>query len=442
MGTRAERVVALLLCATMAASAGACTMPSAPSPATPATVVEPTPTPTPQPDPSITAIITDLADATIGVYGVRTKVTFAVDAVGLKLAYQWQQRPAKTKKWKTIAGAKSAKYTAKASAWASGTQFRVIVTGTNGKVTSAVATLTVVKPTNTPAKDAEKAFGLTGLRQGVDLSAYQYPAQAARRVNLKAVRTWTGKNGFALLRTGSGDRPIDYDYTDVCTGKRGNTKERPATQDCAYRILASGAASNRLSLGHYWFNGWISSIDTSEDQLFAGGHTPTDSARLFVAWLKRDGRYSKSSTDPLVLDVEDGNTRTKKTSDGTSQQLELRHWTPDEATEFLTAVREQLVKDGYKANLYVYLNAKTVAELDEFGTGYAWAPVAEIARLWVASWGTDNGRIPDEQPLVGPWEEHGGWSIWQYTSQARIAGARVTAVDADVAKADAWTPLR
>ena len=125
----------------------------------PAEAPEPTPTATPEsPEPTVTTIVGDLTDARIGVYGVRTKVTFVVKAVGRKLTYAWQHRAGKTGKWKAIKGAKSAKYTARARDWRTGTQFRVIVTGTQGRVTSKVATLTVVKPTNTPARDAERAF--------------------------------------------------------------------------------------------------------------------------------------------------------------------------------------------------------------------------------------------------------------------------------------------
>ncbi len=400
------------------------------------TAASPAPTPAETAKPTVTAIVRDLTDAKVGIYGTRTKATFAVKAVGRKLTYVWQHRSGKSGKWKVIKGAKSAKYTARSRDWRNGTQFRVIVTGKQGKVTSRAATLTVLKPTNTPARDAERAFGLSGLRQGLDLSAYQYTPDG--RVRLSAVKAWTGKNGFTILRTGSGDRPINYEYTDVCTGKRGKTKQTPATKDCAYRVLAREATKAGLSLGHYWFNGWLASIDTTDGRLLAGDNTPTRSAELFVAWLKKDGRYTRDSTDPLVLDIEEGTTRKLTADDGTTSRHKLRHWTPDEAMEFLTSVREQLTSDGYHANLYVYMSANTTIETDGFS--YAWSDVAGIARLWVASWGTDNGRIPDSQPLVGPWIGQGGWSSWQYTSQARVPGDGVGAVDADIAKADAWTP--
>ena len=430
-----SRIRVILLCAITALSTAACTAPPAP-PSAPAQTATSVPTPTVPPPPPVTAIVNDLTDVTVGTIGVRTRATLSVGAIGTKLTYVWQHRPPKGGAWKTIAGAKSASYTARASAWASGTQFRVLVTGKEGKVTSATATLTVQKPSQTPAKDAEKLFGLQGLRQGVDISAYQYTP--TKKVDLKAIRKWTGKQGFAILRNGSGDRPIDYAYTNPCTNKPAKTKTSPVVRDCAYADLAAGAAKNGLSLGHYWFNGWVSSVDTTTDQLFAGGYTPTASAKLFVKWLTTYGHYTKASTDPLVLDVEDGTTRTK-TVDGTKYRVKLRHWTPGEALEFLTVAGDELTRDGYHANLYVYMPAKTALELDEYGS-FAWAEIAGIARLWVAAWGIDSAGVPEVQPQVGPWAAFGGWSIWQYTSRAPIANANATLIDGNIAKADAWTP--
>ena len=192
-----------------------------------------------------------------------------------------------------------------------------------------------------------------------------------------------------------------------------------------------------LSLGHYWFNGWIASTDSTTQQLFAGGYSATASAAQFVAWLKADGKYTLDSTDPLVLDIEAGNPWTKS-KDGQKITQKLRAWTPVEATEFLTTVKQLLTQDGYQANLYVYMSANRAA--DDLDGVFVWQDVASIARLWVASWGTNNARIPDAEPLVGPWVNYGGWSIWQYTSNARIANDGVSTLDADIAKPDAWTP--
>ncbi len=379
-------------------------------------------------------ITSDLADAAIGRFGTRTSKTFVVVVDGSKLRYLWQHRSA-SGSWKTISGARSARYTARASKWANGTRFRVIVTGEGGKVVSATAKLTVLSPTRTPARDAEAAFALAGLSQGVDLSAYQHtPSQ---KVRLKAIAAWAGGDGFALLRNGSGARPIKQLYTSACTNRSGKTGGEPVTMDCAYRGFADAAQGAGLSLGHYWFNGWVTSIDTTPKNLFSGDYTPADSARQFVKWLKRYGNYTRASTDPLVLDIEAGHAWTK-TYKGKTYKRTLRAWNPTEATEFLTTVKDLLTSDGYQPNLYVYMSANAAAR--ESAGRFVWTDVAGIARLWVASWGTNNGRIPDSLPKVGPWVDHGGWSIWQYTSNAGIPGDGVGALDADIAKADAWTP--
>ena len=382
-----------------------------------------------------TAIVLDLADATIGRYGTRTKVRFVVVADGAKLRYAWQRRASSGGSWKTIKGAKASRYTASAKTWANGTRFRVVVKGADRTVTSSVAKLTVLSPTRTPAADAEKAFGLTGLTQGVDLSAYQHTPSA--KVKLPAVASWAGAGGFALLRNGSGARPIKQRYTSACTGRSHKTGGKPVVEDCAYARFADAAQARWLKLGHYWFNGWITSIDTTPKNLFSGDHTPEDSAGAFVAWLIRDGNYTRASTDPLVLDIEAGHAWTK-TSKGKKFTRTLRAWNPTEATAWLAAVRDRLTSQGYQANLYVYMSANA-ADKQVLGT-YKWAGVAGIARLWVASWGTNNGRIPTTLPKVGPWAGFGGWSIWQYTSNANIPGDGVAALDGDIATADAWTP--
>lgn len=382
-----------------------------------------------------TTILTQPADLVISRYGTRTKGTFRVVASGLKLTYTWQRRPASGGTWKTISGAKSASYTARASTWASGTRFRVVVHGTGGTVASRTAKLTVLKPTTTPASDAEKAFGLTGLTQGVDLSSYQYTPSG--RINMSKVAARVGSDGFTILRNGSGARPIKTAYVDACTNQAKKTGAKPVVEDCAYRTLADRASAAGLSLGHYWFNGWISSIDTTSQQLFAGGFTPEASAATFVKWLIADGNYTKTSTDPLVLDVEAGHAWTKK-SGGKKYTLKLRAWNPAEATAFLTSVKTLLTAEGYQPNLYVYMSANAASK--KVNGAYVWADVAPVARLWVASWGTDNGRIPAAEPKVGPWANEGGWSLWQYSSNARIAGSGVGALDGDIAKSDAWTP--
>lgn len=382
-----------------------------------------------------TAITTQPKSATISRYGTRTSTTLTVKASGTKLKYTWQYRTS-SGSWKTIKGATKSSYKATAGSWANGTGFRVKVAGSKGTVTSKTATLTVLQPTNTPAKDAAAAFGLKGLSQGVDLSSYQYAPSA--KVKPAVLADWAGTNGFAIMRLGSGARPINQSYTDACTNKTRSTGSTPVVSDCAYATLSDQVKAAGLRQGAYWFNGWTTGVDTTPGNLFAGTFTPKKSAARFVELLKADGNYTKSSTNPLVLDIEPGSGTYTKTAKGKKYTGKLRAWTPKEATEFLTAVKTLLTADGYRANLYVYVNA-SVTEQTSQGR-YVWTDVAGIARLWVASWGTDNGRIPASQPRVGPWAGRGGWSIWQYTSNTRIDGDGVGALDGDIATADAWTP--
>lgn len=63
-----------------------------------------------------------------------------------------------------------------------------------------------------------------------------------------------------------------------------------------------------------------------------------------------------------------------------------------------------------------------------------WSAVAAKTRLWVASWGANNGTKPVSQPSYKYWNT---WSIWQYTSKGKISGINGN-VDLDYAKADAW----
>ncbi len=74
-----------------------------------------------------TTILVDLADATIGRYGTRTKARFDVVAQGPKLRYVWQRQSPSGGAWKAIKGATSSHYTARARSWATGTRFRVVV---------------------------------------------------------------------------------------------------------------------------------------------------------------------------------------------------------------------------------------------------------------------------------------------------------------------------
>jgi hypothetical protein len=373
-----------------------------------------------------TSITKDLpAAVTVSRYGTRTSATLKVKASGTKLRYIWQSQAVGKTSWTKVKKGKSTKLKLTAK-WATGTSFRVVVKGKRGSATSRTAVLTVLEPSATAATDAMKKFGLTGLTQGVDLSAYQYG------VNMDKIAKWAGAGGFTMLRAASGARPAYTDYTSLCTGAKGNTGAVPVVEDCAYAGLADQAVSKGLRLGHYWFNGWITTKDSTATQVFANGYTVQNSASDFVKWLRADGNYTATSADPLVLDVENGRAWTTK-SGGRKYTASLRAWTPVESAAFVAAVKALLPQ----ANLYVYMSANAASKKKSDGS-YLWAPLATTTKLWVASWGTNNGQVPDALPRTGPWAT---WSIWQYTSSLRIVGSRTGSIDADLAKADAWTPL-
>jgi hypothetical protein len=394
------------------------------APATRAVATAPSAVVLPAKAPKKTKITKDLpATVTVSRYGTRTVATLKVKATGTTLRYTWQYRKPGSTTWHTIKKGKSAKLGVTASR-PTGTGYRVVVSGKRGKATSATSVVTVLSPTRTPAADAMTKFGLTGLTQGVDLSAYQYG------ISVPKVAAWVGAGGFTMLRTASGARPARTAYTSLCNGAKRNTGAVPVVEDCAYAGLADRARAAGLKLGHYWFNGWTYSTDPTLTKVFSNGYSVKDSAAQFVAWAKKDGNYT--AADPLVLDVEKGRAWTVKAA-GRKYTASLRAWTPVEAAEFVDTVKV-LLPD---ANLYVYMSANAAAKEAADGS-YLWAPLATRTRLWVASWGTNNGRVPDALPKTGPWAD---WSIWQYTSSLRIAGSRTGAIDADLAKPDAWTPL-
>ncbi len=258
-----------------------------------------------------------------------TSVKLRVTATGSKLRYQWQYRSGG--RWHSIKGATKATYRVRSSAWTHGGKFRVKVTRKTLRRSSHSATVRVRYPTKTPAKDAQARFGLTGLRQGVDLSSWQYLPSG--RIRMSAVKSWAGTGGFTILRAGSGTRPINKSYTDACTGATKNVGSVPAVEDCAYATLLDqarswvfGPATTGSTVGSV---PWTPLPVTSSRVLSAA-----NSADRYFTWLTTDGNYTKTSTDPLVLDIESGGTWVDSTG---KLRQKLRAWTPAEATEYITA---------------------------------------------------------------------------------------------------------
>ncbi len=93
----------------------------------------------------VPVIITQPTDANVT---AGNTATFKITATGDELTYQWQQSTDNGSTWMDISGATTDTYTTAATtAEMNGYQYRCVVTGKDGEVTSNAATLTVTTPT-------------------------------------------------------------------------------------------------------------------------------------------------------------------------------------------------------------------------------------------------------------------------------------------------------
>ncbi|MFD2840122.1 hypothetical protein ACFSYH_06010 [Populibacterium corticicola] len=86
---------------------------------------------------------------------------FTVKASGQSLKYQWYSKKSGSKKWQKVSGsaAKKATYSVKATTKLNKTQYRVVVTGKQGKATSKAATLSLIaKPKITTQPKLASAY--------------------------------------------------------------------------------------------------------------------------------------------------------------------------------------------------------------------------------------------------------------------------------------------
>jgi GH25 family lysozyme M1 (1,4-beta-N-acetylmuramidase) len=259
-------------------------------------------------------------------------------------------------------------------------QYRVVVRADGRRATSVTVAVRVVDPTATPVADYLSRLGTDATLQTGDDAvglqgvdiSYYNPTGASAEA---AAAGWQ----FEILKSGGSD------------GSGG------AYPDSTYKAKAAAARAAGLRLGHYWYNGRGSAKKDAE------------------AFVKGLSNYK--SGDPLVLDIEPYT--------GKKSGKLHKEWGPKKAARFLTRVGELLPG----ANRYVYMTARTTHAHD-------WTPVARVARLWVASWGKNLGRVPAAEPDIGTWDT---WTIWQYSSYGLPAGFSGRAIDVDIARNDAWT---
>lgn len=157
-----------------------------------------------------------------------------------------------------------------------------------------------------------------------------------------------------------------------------------------YRAQVTGARAAGLRVGHYWVTGDFS--------------TAVQAADYFVDHLHDYRRGDVLALDDEILD------------DST------RLWTDAEVAAFFTRVHDRL--GDHVPWLYV-----GAADL----RSRSWTrTIATGTKLWVASWGANNGSYPGEPNLGGAYPD---WSAHQYTSSGSVGGTRV---DLNVARQDAF----
>lgn len=143
--------------------------------------------------------------------------------------------------------------------------------------------------------------------------------------------------------------------------------------DAAYTDHVDTAILHGLAVGHYWFN---------------GTGTAASDAAFFV---KNLHRFTKQ--DALVLDVEN--------------EGSMGHVSPAWALDWCNRVAKAT---GVKP--YLYMSAGVTRAQD-------WSKLANAGyRLWVASYGANNGQ-PGAEPQIGSWPD---WAGWQFTSLYGGAG--------------------
>lgn len=179
----------------------------------------------------------------------------------------------------------------------------------------------------------------------------------------------SGAGDFVIMKVGGSD--IGRQYKD------------PQLDNTLSKVRALGKQA-----GYYWYNGY--------------GSAKAD-AQAFVSYLA--GRYRCG--EPVAYDSE-----------------ESRFISPAKTHEFLTEVSNLLGWDC--VNRYTYMSSSV-------SKAYNWSSVASISKLWVANYGTNNGKY-QYSPSVGYWPS---WAIHQYTSVGRISSYG-GAIDLNRARPGAW----
>lgn len=259
---------------------------------------------TPEPAPSAittTSIIRQPQDTRIAVAG-KKQLSVEIQAPG-KVTYKWFRLHANT--WVHLIGQTKARLTVAGTSHNNNARYRVEVAGPDRTVTSEIAQIKVVQPTQTPVKDyLSRTVDERQLIKGVDVSKWNHRGDMAA---LKRA-DWS----FLAAKAGGSDRGHIY-------------------RDVTYTDRINRARSAGLKVAHYWFN---------------GGNDPEKAAKAFVGYL-----HSAHPNDPIVLDVEPWHNKHGKLQDP---------WNPKQVKQFLDKVR-QLRPDS---NLFVYMTEQLTLQAD------------------------------------------------------------------------------
>lgn len=196
------------------------------------------------------------------------------------------------------------------------------------------------------------------------------------------VSTWQANIDFTQARADG------HQFAIVKAGGSQLTEGPYTSPHYANQVTRARAAG--LRVGHYWVTGDFS--------------TPVQAADHLVDHLSGYRRGDVIALDNEILD------------DST------RLWTDAEVAGFFTRVHDRI--GDHVPWLYMSSSALRASSWPR--------TIATGAKLWVASWGANDGNYPGEPNLGGAYP---AWSAHQYTSNGTVGGTRV---DLNVAKPDAF----
>ena len=168
---------------------------------------------------------------------VGSQVNFSVEATGVNLRYQWQQKRESASSWSNISGRTESTLSWKVGAISHGMQYRCVVTGDGGSVTSNMAQLTIDSATVSFDNNGGKGKAISSITC-IPNTSYQLPMPDAAKKNCY-FKEWNTKS--------DGEGTAYKEFTDV----NGLGSEGPAVK--LYAIWQA-ASSKETSMSESVFS--------------------------------------------------------------------------------------------------------------------------------------------------------------------------------------------